>query len=283
MADVPAFRLKQVTFFQRQVMILCQNQNGPCPLIAITNILLLKGRLVISTDLSYISLEEIVQLVAEVIFEENERLRTNHSTDVIQQTFDDILTILPKLAQGLDLNVCFHGVNKFEFTQEISIFDTLQIPLLHGWLYDIQLENNELNEIIHDKSYNHIIYKLVDYKTLLDRMTSLQQQQSSSNNNDEQQQSIEVILTTLSEEEQQLYHEGVIIDSFLNESASQLTETGLVKLYEFMHDRQLAVFFRNNHFSTIFSYNGQLFSLVTDLGYYDQEAIVWELLANVNG
>ncbi len=270
--DVPAFRLKQVTFFQRQVMILCQNKNGPCPLIAITNILLLKGRLVISTDLSYISLEEIVQMVAEVIFEENERLRQSHSTDVIQQTFDDILTILPKLAKGLDLNVCFHGVNKFEFTQEISIFDTLQIPLLHGWLYDIHIE--ELNNIINDKSYNHLIYKLVDYKTLLERLNNQSQQENTS---------IDSILTTLSIEEQQLYHQGIIIDNFLNESASQLTEVGLVKLYEFMNDRQLAVFFRNNHFSTIFSYNGQLFSLVTDLGYYDQEAIVWELLMNVNG
>ena len=39
-----------------------------------------------------------------------------------------------------------------------------------------------------------------------------------------------------------------------------------------------AVFFRNNHFSTIFCINGQIFSLVTDLGYQEEPGVVWELL-----
>ena len=34
-----------------------------------------------------------------------------------------------------------------------------------------------------------------------------------------------------------------------------------------MRERQLAVFFRNNHFSTLFRLEGALYSLVTDLGY----------------
>jgi hypothetical protein len=34
-----------------------------------------------------------------------------------------------------------------------------------------------------------------------------------------------------------------------------------------MRERQLAVFFRNNHFSTLFRFGGALYSLVTDLGY----------------
>jgi hypothetical protein len=269
---IQSFRLKRVTFFHRNVMILCQNKNGPCPLIAITNILLLKGRLTLSTDLSYISLDEVIHLVAEIILEENEKLKANHAAASINQTFDDILQILPKLAQGLDLNICFHGVNKFEFTQEISIFDVLQIPLLHGWLYDIRID--ELVSIIGDKSYNHLIYKMVDYKTLVDKLH---------NNSKEFDKPVDVLVSELSPEEKDLYHEGFILDNFMTESASQLTEIGLLKLYEFMQDRQLGVFFRNNHFSTMFSYNGQLFLLMTDLGYSDQEAVVWELLMNVNG
>ena len=37
------YRLKVVTFFNREVPIVLQNQNGPCPLLAIANILLLRG------------------------------------------------------------------------------------------------------------------------------------------------------------------------------------------------------------------------------------------------
>ena len=34
-----------------------------------------------------------------------------------------------------------------------------------------------------------------------------------------------------------------------------------------MRERQLAVFFRNNHFTTLFRFEDALYSLVTDLGY----------------
>jgi hypothetical protein len=281
---IPAFRLKKISFFQRDVMILCQNANGPCPLIAITNILLLKGRLTISTDISYISLDEIVQMVAEVIFEDSDKVKTSgnftNSEEIqLQQTLDDVFTILPKLAKGLDLNIMFNGVNKYEFTQEVSIFDILQIPLLHGWIYDNRgSEEDEgaaaIANAIGDKSYNHIIFKMVDYQTLMERLNK---------NSQESETPIEALVVSLKPEEQDLYLQGLIIVNFMNETASQLTEVGLIKLYEFLADRHLAVFFRNNHFSTLFSYNGQLFLLITDLGYSDQEAVIWELLVNVNG
>jgi hypothetical protein len=270
--QVPCFRLKQISFFQRDVMILCQNTNGPCPLIAITNILLLKGKLALSTDLSYISLDEVVHMVAELILEEGEKHKNSGDAAEFRHSFDDVLQILPKLAKGLDLNVCFHGVNKFEFTQEISIFDTLQIPLLHGWLYDSNFD--ELVSVLGDKSYNHLIFRLVDYKSLLDKLHNQSREQGIP---------VESLVESLSKEDQELYQEGLVVDNFMAESASQLTEVGLLKLYEIMQDRELGVFFRNNHFSTMFSHQGQLFLLVTDLGYSDQEAVVWEVLMNVNG
>lgn len=49
-----------------------------------------------------------------------------------------------------------------------------------------------------------------------------------------------------------LLEEGPVLEEFFNGTASQLTYYGLVQLHEEVRERQLCVFFRNNHFSTLF-------------------------------
>jgi hypothetical protein len=271
-----SFRLKLITFFKRNVVIICQNENGPCPLLAIANVLLLQGKIQIHTDRSYISLEELIQLVAEAVFEQKDQLhnRTSSSSEEghvqeLNQHMDDLLTVLPKLNKGLDLNIMFSQVSKYEFTQEAAIFDLLQIPLVHGWIYD---PTQEIASALRDQSYNHAIYKLVEHTTLQDKLSSAHPDQS-----------LAEYIHELSEEEKSLLREGDMINTFFTQHASQLTRYGIQKLYEYMNNRQLAVFFRNNHFNTLFSYNAQLFLLLTDLGYSDQPMIVWELLESVSG
>lgn len=97
--------------------------------------------------------------------------------------------------------------------------------------------------------------------------------------------------------------EGQVAEEFFRETASQLTYYGLSRLHQEVRDvshcdysgcprherdvpyprtyrhavaclhprqvreRQLCVFFRNNHFSTMFKYEGKLYLLITDLGY----------------
>lgn len=41
----PVYSLKRIKFFQRDVPVVCQNQNGPCPLLAIVNILSLRNQI----------------------------------------------------------------------------------------------------------------------------------------------------------------------------------------------------------------------------------------------
>ena len=41
----PVYKLKRIDFFGRKVPIALQNENGPCPLLAIANILLLKKQI----------------------------------------------------------------------------------------------------------------------------------------------------------------------------------------------------------------------------------------------
>ncbi|KAF2313203.1 hypothetical protein GH714_009744 [Hevea brasiliensis] len=77
--------------------------------------------------------------------------------------------------------------------------------------------------------------------------------------------------------------EGELIRNFLKNNASQLTFCGLFCLQDGLKERELCVFFRNNHFSTMFKYDGELYLLATDQGYLNQHDLVWEKLNEVNG
>ena len=42
-----------------------------------------------------------------------------------------------------------------------------------------------------------------------------------------------------------------MVEQFMEETASQLTYQGIFSLNEQLHDKELVVFFRNNHFSAL--------------------------------
>ena len=39
----------------------------------------------------------------------------------------------------MDVNVRFTGIDSFEFTDEVAVFDLLGMQLVHGWLVDPQV------------------------------------------------------------------------------------------------------------------------------------------------
>ncbi|GJR51046.1 ubiquitin carboxyl-terminal hydrolase MINDY-1 isoform X2 [Tanacetum coccineum] len=69
-----------------------------------------------------------------------------------------------------------------------------------------------------------------------------------------------------------------LIRKFLKNNANQLTVYGLFCLQEGLKERELCVFFRNNHFNTMFKYEGELYLLATDQDYIRQPDLVWEKL-----
>ena len=362
------FELKSITFLGRKVQILLQNENGPCPLLAIANVLLLQNRFTIHVDKACISLSELIAEVAEVIVEQTSKMAAN--TQTRQQALDSVLNILPRLAKGLDLNVRFTGVTAYEFTEEVTVFDALDLPLVHGWVLDSQ--DRQAAAVVGQNSYNHLMYKLVEYRSLLDRLASAdtaaaakrgrdddvndcgngagpgaddkkdadkpgdyvlvgpsdgKEHEAGSKSSDTDGEhdkaddakadskdgavapSPEQLAPSkkdsdgcysssssssgakgctgepaqLSADEEELLRHGPVIETFLTETASQLTYVGLLALYQHVRERQLAIFFRNDHFSTMFSYGGQLFLLVTDLGYQREPSVVWELLDEIDG
>lgn len=228
--------------------IITQSANGPCPLLAIMNILFLQWKVKLPPQKEVITSDELMAHLGDCLLsikpqEKSESLQLN-----FQQNVDDAMTVLPKLATGLDVNVRFTGVSDFEYTPECSIFDLLGVPLYHGWLVDPQ--SPEAVRAVGKLSYNQLVEKIIACKHSGD--TSL-------------------------------VTEGLIAEQFLETTAAQLTYHGLCELTAAAKEGELGVFFRNNHFSTMTKHKGHLYLLVTDQGFLQEEQVVWESLHNVDG
>ena len=66
---------------------------------------------------------------------------------------------------------------------------------------------------------------------------------------------VEKIIANKNNTDNNLVTESLVAQNFLEESASQLTYHGLCELGTTMKENELAIFFRNNHFSTIYKRN----------------------------
>jgi hypothetical protein len=220
-------------------------------------------------------LVDLTEIVANAILEKIGQSSLPEHVKLVES----VLNILPILARGLDLNVAFNGVTKFEFTEEISVFDALDIQLLHGWICD---PNDAVTiVVVGNLSYNHVIFRLVEYKSLSTKQVPLVE--STQSDSTKAPEPVVEGAAGVEVDVEQLKHEGAVIEKFLANTAGQFTYTGMLELYNTMQDRQFAVFFRNNHFSTLYFYNGQLFILVTDLGYLQEPSVVWEILDHIDG
>jgi len=240
------YHIKWVQYNQTKCGIITQNSNGPCPLLAIVNILILKGKLSMPQGCEVISAEQLLEYLADLII--SLRPDNQNSLPDFQHNMNDAIAILPKLQTGLDVNVKFTGVSDFEYTPECIIFDLLNIALYHGWLIDPQMEDTLL--AVNNLSYNQLV---------------------------------ETIISNKSSDDSSKVSQSLIAQQFLEESASQLTYHGLYELNSVMKEDQLAVFFRNNHFSTMCKQGSNLYLLVTDQGFLQQPEVVWETLENIEG
>ncbi|KAM7258897.1 hypothetical protein ACFE04_014638 [Oxalis oulophora] len=154
-------KTKTIQFLGRTTPIILQNDNGPCPLLAICNILLLRNNLNVGPDPTEVSQEKLLSLVAERLIDSNSNVNDKDAGYVEnqQQNISDAIDMLPRLATGIDVNIKLRRIDDFEFTSECAIFDLLDIPLYHGWIVDPQ--DHDTANAIGSKSYNAIMEKLV--------------------------------------------------------------------------------------------------------------------------
>ncbi|KAJ3268799.1 Ubiquitin carboxyl-terminal hydrolase MINDY-2 [Terramyces sp. JEL0728] len=123
--DTEKFKCKQIA---PNKCILLQNENGPCPLLALANLLSLANRIDINRDLS---LEDLLNLLCQYILS----IEITNAND--EKILDDTLQVLPKLKYGMDVNIYFDGIH-IEYTDLLSPFELLRIQIYHGWVIDPQ-------------------------------------------------------------------------------------------------------------------------------------------------
>ena len=162
------YQVKRVSFFGRKdVPIICQNENGPCPLLAIANVLLLRNAIALegSPDRPEVSTAELMSLLAARLLDVNDK-STSDDEMVRQnqeQNLNDAVAVLPALATGLDVNVRFRHPLDFEFTAELAVFDLLDVTLCHAWVAGP--EHAAARDAIGARSYNQLMERLVELAT----------------------------------------------------------------------------------------------------------------------
>ncbi|CAN8308305.1 unnamed protein product [Cochlearia groenlandica] len=159
------YKTKSIQFLGRNTPIILQNENGPCPLLAICNVLLLRNNLNLNPDCYEVSQERLMSLVVDRLIDSNSKVNDKEEGYIKnqQQNIADAIDLLPRLTTGIDVNIKFRRIDDFEFTPECAIFDLLDIPLYHGWIVDPQ--DVEAANAIGSKSYNALMGELVALET----------------------------------------------------------------------------------------------------------------------
>ncbi|MCJ1429023.1 hypothetical protein MMC29_006936 [Sticta canariensis] len=273
----------------RSSPIMVQNANGPCPLLALVNALTLSTPAHMNTALvETLRVREQVSLglLLDAVIDE---LMSGRRGDAAHNLPDvsDLYAFLVNLHTGMNVNPSFvlseAAANNlmdapmvespmnptdfglpggFENTREMKLYSTFCVPLIHGW---IPPRNHPAFAALKRsaKTYEEAQNLMFREEELEDKL------QRHGLNNDEQ-----LMLEDVSN-----------VKYFLSSSATQLTDHGLKTMADALGPGSIAILFRNDHFSTLYKHphSGQLFTLVTDMGYSGHDEVVWESLVDVNG
>jgi len=299
--------LKEIPFYTsneiRKYKIITQNFNGPCSFIAICNILILRDQIKIEppgrTSVSY---NYLSQLVAEHL------LLSAPDVDI-----STALSIMPLTTKGMDLNPVFTGPTNFRPATtggELDLFASTGIPLVHGWLVDP--DSPEYTAVAragdYDAAVNLIVEadvltkgQLVQYDPVETELEPLAGPSSSGPSSSAMAPPVSgsssrtrppYAVGSLKDHEQQKVEDALYIQTFLDNTRSQLTYHGLFTLASLHlppppsadeHQPELFALFRNAHLSVLYKHpTGALYSLATDESFLYEPSVVWERLEDVD-
>lgn len=150
-----AYTLKSIRYQNTTKHILLQNENGPCPLLAASNALLLRGEITLppaSVRQNVATIEDVVNMLASRAL-----LKSDTTDSTSSYHIDELLQLFPSLQYGMDVNPKFTiGPTGVEYTKELSAFDLMGVELVHGWLIDAHAQDGGHGSVIGSKTYNEL-------------------------------------------------------------------------------------------------------------------------------
>ncbi|UMM30925.1 hypothetical protein L5515_012609 [Caenorhabditis briggsae] len=149
------FKTKKMRFGPIDYQIVTQNLNGPCPLIAIMNALVLKGKITLGKDY-VLPATGLIELLSNLILAKEPAEK--EQKEIYESNVDAVIRLMPKLVNGLDVNVKFSSISSFEFTPALSLFDLVAVDLYHVWLPDPQFPDQF--RLISALNYNELAEKV---------------------------------------------------------------------------------------------------------------------------
>lgn len=247
------FRVRKISYLGRKTSVLTQEDDGPCPLIAIANYLSLRRKMEFPSDVGEVQDIAIMSSIIELLESmkpgtrdaEDGSARANTKGDKEwEEILDLVMEVLPKLPNGLDCIPNFTDPELFEPNIATILFSTLRIRLFHAWVVDSEKEA-PIFEILQNKSYDDLQLFLTQYS-------------SGALHGDEA-------------------THAFLAGNWLSDNAQQSTEFGMKKLREMLNENELGVLYRNGHYSVITKKNNRLYALVTADSLCDEYSqIVWE-------
>ncbi|DAA75423.1 TPA_exp: DUF455 domain protein [Trichophyton benhamiae CBS 112371] len=254
----------------RQSPILVQNENGPCPLLALVNGLVLRSPINAQTPLirALHSRERIsLGLLIQALFDELISSPDGHND---LPDIEALSVFLTMLHTGMNVNPRLTPIlhpptpGTFLKTRDIELYSTFNLPLVHGWT---AAPSSPTHEAMLRVAEYHDDIQLLHFKR-------------------EDLESRAINTGSLAPDEQRLFEDIDTIQRFVTvDHPTQLSPFGLQHLERSIPAGSICVLFRNDHFATLFKHpiSNQLFTLVTDAGYAGHAEIVWESLVDVNG
>ncbi|KAI8605903.1 hypothetical protein EDD21DRAFT_298891 [Dissophora ornata] len=302
----PVDWIDPATGIEKRIKIITQNENGPCPLLALCNTLILQGKVAIRPyDRPTIGYDHLLELLADYLLNDDPSV-TNASSMSSSTTprtgervesekaksrfeIESALRLLPHLEHGLDVNVYFKSIRGFEPTAELGLFHTFGVELVHGWVVSPVIDAAMFALVDGPAgitSYNKAVECIVSgddaggglvVEDFRGRVAPI-----SPSNHASQSSSVSAQEALLQNEK--IAH-ALVVQEFMNMTKTQLTHYGLHVLQESLPEGHLCAFFRNNHFCTLFKnpMDGNLYTLVTDQSLAHEQSIVWESLVDVDG
>ncbi|PGH05722.1 hypothetical protein AJ79_06739 [Helicocarpus griseus UAMH5409] len=255
----------------RKSPVLVQNENGPCPLLALVNGLVMRSRADSPSPITKAlqSREKIsLGLLMQALFDEltsyidgSDQLPDIEALSSFLVMLDTGMNVNPKLV--LDNYPC-DSPGTFLETNDTRLYSSFKLPLVHGWLAN---PSTAAHAALSRVAQDHEDIQLLHFRKeeIEDRVFRGE---------------------SLTDDEEKLMQDIDTIQYFVNvENATQLSAFGLEHLEKCLEPGSVSILFRNDHFSTLFKHpqSHQLFTLVTDAGYANHAEIVWESLVDVNG